>query len=55
MAISLPWKVAGLTAHLEPVRLSWFRDYGAYCGVTASGKSLYAGECQVLAASSALA
>jgi len=23
-------------------RVSWFRDYGAYCGVTASGKSLYA-------------
>lgn len=22
--------------------VSWFRDYGAYCGVTASGKSLYA-------------
>lgn len=20
----------------------WFRDYGAYCGLTASGKSLYA-------------
>jgi len=23
-------------------RVSWFRDYGAYCGVTASGKNLYA-------------
>jgi hypothetical protein len=23
-------------------QVSWFRDYGAYCGVTASGKSLYA-------------
>jgi hypothetical protein len=23
-------------------RVSWFRDYGAYCGLTASGKSLYA-------------
>ncbi len=23
-------------------RVSWFRDYAAYCGVTASGKSLYA-------------
>ncbi len=22
-------------------RVVWFRDYGAYCGVTASGKSLY--------------
>jgi hypothetical protein len=25
----------------------WFRDYGAYCGVTASGKSLYAVVAQV--------
>lgn len=23
-------------------RVSWFRDYAAYCGVTASGKSMYA-------------
>jgi len=23
-------------------QVSWFRDYGAYCGLTASGKSLYA-------------
>ncbi|MFZ0743330.1 MAG: hypothetical protein WAM85_02945 [Terracidiphilus sp.] len=23
-------------------QVSWFRDYGAYCGVTSSGKSLYA-------------
>ena len=23
-------------------QVSWFRDYGAYCGVTASGKSIYA-------------
>jgi hypothetical protein len=23
-------------------QVEWFRDYGAYCGVTASGKSLYA-------------
>jgi len=23
-------------------RVSWFRDYAAYCGVTASGKSVYA-------------
>ena len=23
-------------------QVSWFRDYGAYCGVTATGKSLYA-------------
>jgi len=27
----------------------WFRDYGAYCGVTASGKSLYAVVAQVTA------
>jgi hypothetical protein len=30
-------------------RVSWFRDYGAYCGVTASGKSLYAVVAQVAA------
>jgi hypothetical protein len=23
-------------------QVSWFRDYAAYCGLTASGKSLYA-------------
>jgi hypothetical protein len=28
-------------------RVSWFRDYGAYCGVTTSGKSLYAVVAQV--------
>jgi hypothetical protein len=28
-------------------QISWFRDYGAYCGVTASGKSLYAVVAQV--------
>ena len=28
-------------------QVSWFRDYGAYCGVTASGKSLYAVVAQV--------
>lgn len=27
----------------------WFRDYGAYCGLTASGKSLYAVVAQVAA------
>ncbi|MGB6742603.1 MAG: hypothetical protein WBE38_03015 [Terracidiphilus sp.] len=27
----------------------WFRDYGAYCGVTASGKSLYAVVAQIAA------
>jgi hypothetical protein len=28
-------------------QVSWFRDYAAYCGVTASGKSLYAVVAQV--------
>ena len=28
-------------------QLSWFRDYAAYCGVTATGKSLYAVVAQV--------
>lgn len=30
-------------------QVSWFRDYGAYCGITASGKSLYAVVAQVAA------
>jgi hypothetical protein len=30
-------------------QLSWFRDYAAYCGLTASGKSLYAVVMQVAA------
>ncbi len=29
--------------------VSWFRDYGAYCGLTASGKSLYAVVAQLAA------
>jgi hypothetical protein len=29
--------------------VSWFRDYAAYCGLTASGKSLYAVVAQVAA------
>jgi hypothetical protein len=33
----------------------WFRDYGAYCGVTASGKSLYAVVAQIAARKPALA
>lgn len=28
-------------------KVKWFRDYGAYCGLTASGKSLYAVVAQV--------
>jgi hypothetical protein len=35
--------------------VSWFRDYGAYCGVTASGKSLYAVVAQVAARKPVLA
>jgi len=30
-------------------QVSWFRDYAAYCGVTASGKSLFAVVAQVAA------
>jgi hypothetical protein len=30
-------------------QISWFRDYGAYCGLNASGKSLYAVVAQVAA------
>ncbi len=30
-------------------QVSWFRDYGAYCGITPSGKSLYAVVTQVAA------
>lgn len=30
-------------------QVAWFRDYGAYCGVTASGKSLYAVVAQIAA------
>ena len=33
----------------------WFRDYGAYCGVTASGKSLYAVVAQLAARKAVLA
>jgi len=36
-------------------QVSWFRDYGAYCGVTASGKSLYAIVAQVAARKAVLA
>ena len=48
-----PWlMVDRVTGRVTPLKLpdyepavsqvSWFRDYGAYCGVTSSGKSLYA-------------
>ena len=36
-------------------QVSWFRDYGAYCGVTASVKSLYAVVAQVAARKPVLA
>jgi hypothetical protein len=35
--------------------VSWFRDYAAYCGVTANGKSLYAVVAQVAARKPVLA
>ncbi len=48
-----PWLLIDrVTGHITPLRLPdynpgvsqvvWFRDYAAYCGVTPSGKSLYA-------------
>lgn len=36
-------------------RVTWFRDYGAYCGVTASRKSLYAVVAQLTVRKPALA
>lgn len=36
-------------------RVDWFRDYGAYCGVTPSGKSLYAVVAQIAARKAVLA
>jgi hypothetical protein len=36
-------------------QVSWFRDYGAYCGLTAGGKSLYAVVAQVAARRAVLA
>ena len=53
-----PWllidRVTGHTSALklpdydpEISQVAWFRDYAAYCGVTASGKSLYAVVAQV--------
>jgi hypothetical protein len=61
-----PWLLVDrVTGHLTPLKLpdyepgvsqvSWFRDYGAYCGVTASGKSLYAVVAQVAARKPVLA
>jgi hypothetical protein len=53
-----PWLLVDrVTRHVVALKLpdydpgvsqvTWFRDYGAYCGVTASGKSLYAVVAQV--------
>ncbi len=61
-----PWLLIDrVTGHVVPLKLpdydpgvsqvSWFRDYGAYCGVTASGKSLYAVVAQVAARKPVLA
>ena len=61
-----PWLLVDrVTGHVAALKLpdydpgvshvSWFRDYGAYCGVTASGKSLYAVVAQVAARKAVLA
>ncbi len=53
-----PWLLVDrVTGHIAALKLpdydpgisqvAWFRDYGAYCGITASGKSLYAVVAQV--------
>lgn len=55
-----PWLLVDrITGHLTALKLpdydpgvsqvSWFRDYAAYCGLTASGKSLYAVVAQLAA------
>jgi len=55
-----PWMLVDrVTGHSTPLKLpdydpgvsqvSWFRDYAAYCGVTASGKSLFAVVAQIAA------
>ena len=61
-----PWLLVDrVTGHATPIKfpdydpavsqVSWFRDYGAYCGVTASGKSLYAVVAQLAARKPVLA
>ncbi|MGH9605512.1 MAG: hypothetical protein ACRD3N_07410 [Terracidiphilus sp.] len=61
-----PWLLVDrATGHITPLKLPdydpgvsqvvWFRDYGAYCGVTASGKSLYAVVAQIAARKAVLA
>jgi hypothetical protein len=49
VALKLPDYAPGVS------QVAWFRDYGAYCGVTASGKSLYAVVAQVAARKAVLA
>jgi hypothetical protein len=55
-----PWLLVDrVTGHIAALKLpdydpavsqvSWFRDYAAYCGLTASGKSLYAVVAQLAA------
>jgi hypothetical protein len=55
-----PWLLVDrMTRHIVALKLpdydpgvsqiAWFRDYGAYCGLNASGKSLYAVVAQVAA------
>jgi hypothetical protein len=48
-ALKLPEYYPGVS------QASWFRDYAAYCGVTVSGKSLYAVVAQVAARKPVLA
>ena len=61
-----PWLLVDrVTGHVTALKLpdydpgvsqvSWFRDYAAYCGLTASGKSLYAVVAQVAARKPVLA
>jgi hypothetical protein len=61
-----PWLLVDrATGHIVALKLpdydpgvsqvSWFRDYAAYCGVTVSGKSLYAVVAQVAARRAVLA
>jgi hypothetical protein len=61
-----PWLLVDrVTGHAVPIKLpgydpaisrpSWFRDYAAYCGVTPSGKSLYAVVAQIAARKPVLA
>ena len=60
-----PWlMVDRVNGHVSALKLpdydpgvslvTWFRDYGAYCGLTASGKSLYAVVAQLAARKPAL-